>query len=80
MAYLLFRLTLLSLFVAAAVAGFLFEGEQRPLLHKIITAMAVILITFTMALHWLFIFLMPMLLSYLKGLGLPRLKRIYQEG
>ncbi len=78
-AYLLFRLILLSVFISGTVAGFLFEGEQRPMIHKGITAMVTILITFLMAIHWSFILLMPMVIAYVKDLGLPRLNRIYQE-
>ncbi len=78
--YLLFRLILLSVCVSTVVAGFLFEGEQRPILHKVITAMVSVMVSALLAVHWAFVFLMPVVIAYFKDLGLPRLKRIYQEG
>jgi len=77
--YLLFRLSVLSVCISVIVAGFLFEGEQRPVLHKIITGVVSVLATALLAVHWAFIFLMPVVIGYVKDLGLSRLRRIYEE-
>jgi len=77
--YLLFRLLFLSVGISAIVSGFLFEGEQRPVLHKIITGIVSVLATALLAVHWGFILLLPVVIGYMKDLGLHRLKRIYEE-